>query len=101
MSGSPRTCVRRYQWRGLLHFHATIRIAGPGWPADPALAGLALDAFRDAVLAAARTVCREVARSDRSALVLGGGAQVDVRYLSGLHIAQLDQLNHDTDDPNA
>jgi hypothetical protein len=41
--------VAEYQRRGLVHFHAVIRLDGPDGPADPPPAGLTHQALRDAI----------------------------------------------------
>ena len=46
--------VAEYQRRGLVHFHAVIRLDGPDGPTDPPPAGLTHDALRDAITTAAR-----------------------------------------------
>ncbi len=73
--------VAKYQRRGLVHFHAAIHLDGPDGPADPPPPGLHLDALRDAVLEAARSVAIDITRPDGTPLVLGWGAQVDVRHI--------------------
>jgi hypothetical protein len=74
--------VAEYQRRGLVHFHAAIRLDGPDGPADPAPAGLTGDALRDAILDAARSVYLDVARSDGTPLLLGWGTQIDLRTIT-------------------
>ena len=46
--------VAEYQRRGLVHFHAVIRLDGPDGPTDPPPPGLTHDALRDAITTAAR-----------------------------------------------
>jgi hypothetical protein len=46
--------VAEYQRRGLVHFHAVLRIDGPDGPTDPPPAGLDLPAFQTAITSAAR-----------------------------------------------
>jgi hypothetical protein len=74
--------VAEYQRRGLVHFHAAVRLDGPDGPADPAPTGATHELLRDAVTAAARTVQLEVTRPDGRTLDLSWGAQVDVRRIS-------------------
>nr|WP_214370912.1 replication initiator [Pseudonocardia sp. H11422] len=74
--------VAEYQRRGLVHFHAAIRVDGPDGPHDPAPPGLTPETLREAVLAAARSVCLEVARPDGTPLLLGWGTQIDVRAIT-------------------
>ncbi|MGD9531819.1 MAG: replication initiator, partial [Pseudonocardia sp.] len=80
--------VAEYQRRGLVHFHAAIRLDGPTGPTDPPPAGLPVAALRDAVTEAARAVCLEVARPDGTPLVLGWGAQLDIRNITTTHAAE-------------
>ena len=72
--------VAEYQRRGLVHFHAVIRLDGPDGPTDPPPAGL--DPRRAARRhhrppPAPRTLT--TARPDGTPLVLGWGAQLDLR----------------------
>src|SRR4051812_8079382 len=63
--------VAEYQRRGLVHFHAVIRLDGPDGPTDPPPAGLTHDALRSAITTAARTATLTTARPDGTPLVLG------------------------------
>ena len=56
--------VAEYQRRGLVHFHAVIRLDGPDGPADPPPAGLDLAALRAAITAAARAATLTTHRPD-------------------------------------
>jgi hypothetical protein len=71
--------VAEYQRRGLVHFHAVIRLDGPGGPADPPPAGLTHDTLRDAITTAARAATLTAIRPDGTPLVLGWGTQLDLR----------------------
>ena len=71
--------VAEYQRRGLVHFHAVIRLDGPDGAATPCPPGLDDAALRDAVQHAARTALVTTARPDGTVLDLRWGAQVDVR----------------------
>jgi hypothetical protein len=71
--------VAEYQRRGLVHFHAVIRLDGPDGPGDPPPTGLDHHALRDAVHAAARHTLLKVDRPDGETLALGWGRQLDVR----------------------
>jgi hypothetical protein len=82
--------VAEYQRRGVVHFHAAIRLDGPDGPADPAPARLDLDALRAAVLDAARTAWLEVARPDGTPLMLRWGAQLDIRSIAPARIAAVE-----------
>ena len=74
--------VAEYQRRGLVHFHAVIRLDGPDGPADPPPAGLDLAALRAAITAAARAATLTTHRPDGTPLVLGWGAQLDLREVT-------------------
>jgi hypothetical protein len=82
--------VAEYQRRGLVHFHAAIRLDGPDGPTDPAPAGLSLDALRGAILEAGRSVALEVARPDGTPLVLGWGTQLDLRAITPARAEQIE-----------
>ncbi|MBP2474020.1 hypothetical protein JOF53_002892 [Crossiella equi] len=72
--------VAEYQRRGLLHFHAVIRLDGPGGASDPAPAWATPDALNDAVQAAA-AVTVEIPRPCGTVLTLAWGTQVDTRTI--------------------
>ncbi|NMI00853.1 replication initiator [Pseudonocardia acidicola] len=90
--------VAEYQRRGLVHFHAALRVDGPDGPHDPAPPGLTCDALRDAVLTAARAVCLEVTRPDDTPLVLGWGTQIDVRQITPARAATVEDQNGEITD---
>jgi hypothetical protein len=73
--------VAEFQRRGLVHFHAVIRLDGPGpdWPAPRV--PVAVETFTAAVEAAAAHAHLRVPawRSGRPGLVLRFGAQTDIR----------------------
>jgi hypothetical protein len=74
--------VAEYQRRGLVHFHAVIRLDGPDGPADPAPAGLDHATLRAAITRAAAAAVLTVARPDGTALDLAWGAQLDLRAVT-------------------
>jgi hypothetical protein len=74
--------VAEYQRRGLVHFHAVLRLDGPDGPTDPPPAGFDLSAFRAAITAAARNTTLTIWRPDRTPLVLGWGVQLDLREVT-------------------
>ncbi len=74
--------VAEYQRRGLVHFHAAIRIDGPDGAADPCPPGITSDVLRAAIHEAARTACVSVHRPDDSELHAEWGAQLDVRDIT-------------------
>jgi hypothetical protein len=90
--------VAEYQRRGVVHFHAAIRLDGPDGPADPSPARLDLDALRAAVLGAARTARLEVARPDGTPLVLGWGAQLDIRSIAPARVAAVENAQGEITD---
>lgn len=67
--------VAEYQSRGLVHFHAVIRLDGPGGPADPP--PVELDVLREAITAAARTT--SVPAPGETSGALRWGRQLDLR----------------------
>lgn len=89
--------VAEYQRRGLVHFHAAVRLDGPEGPADPAPPGLDHDTLRGAVHEAARAVALEVRRPDGTPLVLGWGTQLDVRRITAPDRAVTDEHGEITD----
>ncbi|MFR9804819.1 replication initiator [Pseudonocardia sp. RS010] len=90
--------VAEYQRRGLVHFHAAIRIDGPDGPADPPPAGLTAEALHDAVREAAAATVLDVARPDGTTLTLGWGAQLDLREITPTaHDAVTDEHGEITD----
>jgi hypothetical protein len=73
--------VAEYQRRGLVHFHAVVRVDGPDGPTDPAPAGITADVVRDAITTAATTASITTARPDGAPLVLTWGIQLDLREI--------------------
>jgi hypothetical protein len=77
--------VAEFQKRGAVHFHAVVRLDGPGGPDDPppawASTGLLDDAIRGA---AARVAVRVPASGDFPARELRWGAQIDVQPIGAL-----------------
>ncbi|MDT0351717.1 replication initiator [Pseudonocardia charpentierae] len=71
--------VAEYQRRGLVHFHAVIRLDGTGGPADPPPSGLTHEVMRTAITSAARAAQLITTRQNAAPLVLGWGAQLDLR----------------------
>ncbi len=71
--------VAEYQRRGLVHFHAVIRLDGPEGATTPCPPGLDEHALRDAVHHAATTATVTTTRPDGTVLELHWGGQVDVR----------------------
>ena len=75
--------VAEYQRRGLVHFHAVVRVDGPDGPADPCPAAVTTDVLREAVTAAAADGERHHC-SARTAtpLILAWGTQLDLREIT-------------------
>ncbi|MEH1012467.1 replication initiator [Micromonospora sp. CPCC 206060] len=88
--------VAEYQRRGLVHFHAVIRVDGPTGPDSPPPVWLTPDVLGDAVRSAASSVRVDTERPDGTSLPLGWGAQVDVKDITATDIDISD--NGDGDD---
>ena len=90
--------VAEYQRRGLVHFHAVIRLDGPDGPADPPPAVLTHEVLRDAIATAGRTSTLTTTRPDGTPLVLGWGTQLDLRPVTSTAARQLeDDAGHISD----
>ncbi len=85
--------VAEYQRRGLVHFHAVIRLDGPEGPADPAPPGIGPDELRTAVQHAARTATITTTRPDGTPLVLGWGSQLDLRPVTSAAQRQVEDAD--------
>lgn len=71
--------VAEYQRRGLVHFHAVIRLDGPAGPGDPAPVGVDEQTLRELVLVAARRVAVPVEPTEHHAgYTLRWGEQIQV-----------------------
>ncbi|MGO1057057.1 replication initiator [Crossiella sp. CA198] len=73
--------VAEYQRRGLLHFHAVLRVDGPDGANDPAPAWATPEVLTDAVHAAAAASRLEIPRPCGAVLTLAWGSQVDTRTI--------------------
>ena len=82
--------VAEYQRRGLVHFHAVIRLDGPDGPADPPPAGLELPALRAAITAAAQACSLTTHRPDGTPMSLSWGPQLDLREVTPAARAQIE-----------
>lgn len=71
--------VAEYQRRGLVHFHAVIRVDGPDGPSDATPTWVTSELLDACIKAATASVRLTVARPDGVALDLCWGSQVDVR----------------------
>ncbi|MEU5153156.1 replication initiator [Glycomyces sp. NPDC021274] len=74
--------VAEYQRRGLVHFHAAIRLDGPEGAATRAPAWATKERLADAIRAAVASVVLEVPRRDGEVLELRFGSQLDLRDIT-------------------
>jgi hypothetical protein len=74
--------VAEYQRRGLVHFHAAIRLDGPEGAATRAPAWATKERLAEAIRDAATSVVLEVPRRDGDVLELRFGAQLDLRDIT-------------------
>ncbi|MEV6159452.1 replication initiator [Nonomuraea sp. NPDC052129] len=75
--------VAEYQRRGVVHFHAIIRLDGPGGPTAEPPTWATADVLADAVRHAAHVVSALVpAIDDQPALLFKWGAQLDIRPIT-------------------
>jgi hypothetical protein len=85
--------VAEYQRRGLVHFHAAVRIDGPDGPADPTPSQISAELLRDALTEAARSTALTIIRPDGTEMRLQWGAQLDIRDITPTAAQQIE--NHD------
>ncbi|MFI5589833.1 replication initiator [Amycolatopsis sp. NPDC051758] len=85
--------VAEYQRRGLVHFHAVVRLDGPEGATSPAPGWATPDLLEDAVYAAAGAVRVRVPYPDGTELWLAWGTQVDVRRIEPAGSAELEDDN--------
>ncbi|MFT7837570.1 replication initiation protein [Saccharothrix sp. BKS2] len=83
--------VAEYQRRGLVHFHAVLRVDGPDGANDPAPAWATAELVEHAFTTAARSVQVDQARPDGSVMTLSWGTQVDVRRIRPADAHQVEQ----------
>jgi hypothetical protein len=88
--------VAEYQRRGLVHFHAVIRVDGPSGPDSTPPGWLTPAVLADAVRAAAGSVQVDTHRPDGTPLPLVWGEQVDAKDITATDIDI--PTGHDTDD---
>jgi hypothetical protein len=75
--------VAEYQRRGLVHFHAAIRLDGPGGPSTPPPAWVTLDLLTAAIAQAAGSVCiKTPAAAGLPARTLAWGREHDSRPIT-------------------
>ncbi|ALE76103.1 replication initiation protein [Pseudonocardia sp. EC080625-04] len=89
--------VAEYQRRGLVHFHAVIRLDGPDGPWTAPPAGIGAAALQGAIQEAARAVSVTVDRPDGTPLPLAWGRQVDTRPITSTAVAALEDDGEITD----
>ena len=82
--------VAEYQRRGLVHFHAVVRVDGPDGPGDPTPRGISADVLRAAITTAAQVAVIATERPDGSALLLGWGAQLDLRQITASNASDVE-----------
>jgi hypothetical protein len=85
--------VAEYQRRGLVHFHAAIRIDGPDGPGDPCPADITGAVLREAILEAASTAHITIERPDATALFVEWGSQLDIRDITRTAAEQIEELD--------
>ena len=90
--------VAEYQRRGLVHFHAVIRLDGPDGPATPPPVGLDLATLRAAITDASHAANLTTHRPDGTALVLGWGAQLDLREVTATARQQIEDEHGEISD---
>ncbi|TCK27117.1 replication initiator [Pseudonocardia endophytica] len=74
--------VAEYQRRGMVHFHAVVRLDGPDGPTTAPPTGVNAEGLNAAIRAAVDTAALVVARPDGDALTLAWGRQVDIRPIT-------------------
>jgi hypothetical protein len=85
--------VAEYQRRGLVHFHAVVRLDGPDGPGDAPPAGIGQAQLAAAVRRAAEVAVLHVARPDGADLPLRWGRQLDVRPVATAAARQLEDAD--------
>lgn len=85
--------VAEYQQRGLVHFHAVIRLDGPDGPADPPPRWATVELLTAAITSAAAAVLITTGRPDGTPLELRWGAQVDVKQIRAADAGQVEEAN--------
>ena len=85
--------VAEYQRRGLVHFHAVVRLDGPDGPTDAPPLGLDQQSLTAAVRRAVDVVALHVARPDGADMAVVWGRQVDVRPVTAAASRQLDDAD--------
>lgn len=73
--------VAEYQRRGMIHFHAVIRVDGPNGPDDPTPRWATSQLLEDAIRAAVAATSLGAVHPERGAIELMWGEQVDIRHI--------------------
>jgi len=81
--------VAEFQRRGVVHFHALIRLGGPGDDYQPPQININATALTDAIRHAAAQVRLTVAMPDGPDLVLRFGTQLDTQTVNGGPVGEL------------
>jgi len=82
--------VAEYQRRGLVHFHAVVRLDGPHGPTTAPPPGITAEGLTAVIRDAARDVSLVVYRPDGTPLLLAWGTQVDIRPIASTTAAALE-----------
>lgn len=91
--------VAEYQARGVIHFHAVIRLDGPAGPGDPSPSWATADVLSEAVRSASQAVHLMSPEVDGQRWTLAWGEQVDIRPIRAYNAAQLENEHGEiTDD---
>ncbi len=90
--------VAEYQRRGLVHFHAVLRLDGPDGPTSPPPAALDLTVLRAAITEATHNTSLTTHRPDGTPLYLGWGSQLDLREVTPTARAQVEDTDGEITD---
>lgn len=85
--------VAEFQRRGLVHFHAVVRLDGPDGPCDPPPTGLDHRSLIEAVRRAAEVAALHVERPDGVEFAVRWGRQLDVRPVTAAAARQLEDAD--------
>ncbi|RSM80409.1 replication initiation protein [Kibdelosporangium aridum] len=85
--------VAENQRRGLVHFHAVIRVDGPNGPNDQTPNWITSAVLEDAITAAAQAVSLAIPRPDGTAFELEWGTQTDIRHIRPANAGEVEDAN--------
>jgi hypothetical protein len=91
--------VAEYQRRGLVHFHAVIRVDGPDGPTDPTPAWVTTELLAECIRDAAAAVTIKATGPDGTRLRLGWGDQVDIRTIRASQAAEVEDESGEISEP--